>query len=1416
MKKAMTVRWVCLLAALCMLLFVLPQAAFAQSNLLSNGGFEIVDANGDAADWYRNAYYDEVGYSRLSITDQVSHSGNYSAMIENASPNDARFVCTVKVKPSSLYKMSGYILVESMEPGGNGANFAMEDIYAVSDCLFDVTGQWQYVEWYGRTGIGQKELTLGVRIGGYGAESLGKAYFDDITFEKVDALPDGVTASGWYVAKNNNSSAAQTPDQTTHTRHVLLFIVLAFVFAGLCLLYLKRAGQLHLPQTDLIAIVALTLAFVLRVLLGAFTDGYPVDIGCFQAWSLRMAQNTPLHFYSPDYFCDYPPGYMLLLWPVGLMMQGALPGGNQAVISLVLKSVPIVCDLITAAVLYLYGKKHWKPTQALLVAALYAFNPMVLLNGSVWGQVDSVLALLLVICAVYALDRRWSVALPVYIVAILVKPQALLFAPVAGIWLLMSLFGAMGKTFKEQSGEFYRGLGIGIAAAIAIVLPFSVFQEKPLGWLFELYGQTLSSYAYATVNTANLYYLMAANWVPLTAKLPPLLPLLTTAVLAGVGAWLYRAACKQNTRLPKTKNGQLCLLLFGFAAITLVFTLVAVVQDPYEGSLDYAAYGYLMMVFVFASAILLMVHDRENLPFYLALALAGVYLLGVKIHERYLFPALAMLVLAYLRVHDRRILWLLALLSGAMFINTAIVLDNALIFGSSAGHLNDDTLLVNILLCFANLVGLGYGSWIGYTGLRQQTEEQAAAKHAPKADTLPAADRTPKAYRDMLLAPGDASLYLCWKDWVIMGAVTLVYSVLAFTNLGSTVAPQHGFVTSSGEETVTFRLEEKTEFSTLYYAGVSNYDFSISVSDDGINWSESYPCQMREGLCYRWNYAVKSNTDAEGKINYASNQPAAVLWLEGQYLRLNAERSGLNLFEIVTRDRDGNNLPMTVVEHQGANEGILEGDNRPEYLLDEQDTCIGEPGWYNGTYFDEIYHGRTAYEHLHGQRPYETTHPPLGKLLMAAGIAIFGMTPFGWRFAGALIGVLMLPALYLLAKQLFKRRDLATLSMGAFALDLMHFTQTRIATIDSFPVFFILLSYWFMLRYLQTDVFALEENEKPELFTRAFWKSLIPLALSGVMMGLSIASKWIGIYSAVGLAVLFFTAAFRQYRAGNVAFSFTADGLKGCTPMQKKRIRGAQEHALNRIFITCGFCVLFFVLVPCIIYYMSYIPYLAPTGKVTIGRVIDAQIGMLEYHSTPGLGMDHPFQSPWWQWPFILKPMWFSQDAFEPAGYASTIMCMGNPWVFYLGAFAMAGVMIALVCKHLRIREKRLCPVQGDGDLTLYVLVVAFLSQYLPWVLVPRSMYIYHYFASVPFIILATAWCLGKFCKENRKLMNILIAVYLAAALVFFVLFYPYASGMLTSTRWLDAMKWFPGKLFTWLPELFGNYGTWGFGYLYY
>ena len=141
-------------------------------------------------------------------------------------------------------------------------------------------------------------------------------------------------------------------------------------------------------------------------------------------------------------------------------------------------------------------------------------------------------------------------------------------------------------------------------------------------------------------------------------------------------------------------------------------------------------------------------------------------------------------------------------------------------------------------------------------------------------------------------------------------------------------------------------------------------------------------------------------------------------------------------------------------------------------LVDEQDTVPEEPSYFNGMIFDEIYHARTAYENIHNMSVYEWTHPPLGKLIIALGILIFGMKPFGWRIMGALFGVAMVPLMYVFAKRIFKRTDFAFITAGLWAFDCMHFTQTRIATIDVYGVFFILLMFFFMYEYVRQDYFA--------------------------------------------------------------------------------------------------------------------------------------------------------------------------------------------------------------------------------------------------------------------------------------------------------------------------------------------------------
>ena len=139
--------------------------------------------------------------------------------------------------------------------------------------------------------------------------------------------------------------------------------------------------------------------------------------------------------------------------------------------------------------------------------------------------------------------------------------------------------------------------------------------------------------------------------------------------------------------------------------------------------------------------------------------------------------------------------------------------------------------------------------------------------------------------------------------------------------------------------------------------------------------------------------------------------------------------------------------------------------NTSSELHDERKTVPNRESYYNSTYFDEIYHARTAYEFINSEHVYEWTHPPLGKVFIAMGIKMFGMNPFGWRITGTVFGILMLFFIYIFVKKMTNQTWLSAISTLVFAFDFMHFTQTRIATIDVYVTFFIILMYLFMYIY---------------------------------------------------------------------------------------------------------------------------------------------------------------------------------------------------------------------------------------------------------------------------------------------------------------------------------------------------------------
>lgn len=72
-----------------------------------------------------------------------------------------------------------------------GANIFPVGIGSGYPATTDTAGDWQYLEFIGQTGKEQTELGIGAALGGYANLIQGKAYFDDLAVEQLDAAPEG-------------------------------------------------------------------------------------------------------------------------------------------------------------------------------------------------------------------------------------------------------------------------------------------------------------------------------------------------------------------------------------------------------------------------------------------------------------------------------------------------------------------------------------------------------------------------------------------------------------------------------------------------------------------------------------------------------------------------------------------------------------------------------------------------------------------------------------------------------------------------------------------------------------------------------------------------------------------------------------------------------------------------------------------------------------------------------------------------------------------------------------------------------------------------------------------------------------------------------------------------------------------------
>ncbi|GIO11270.1 hypothetical protein J19TS2_08250 [Cohnella xylanilytica] len=563
-------------------------------------------------------------------------------------------------------------------------------------------------------------------------------------------------------------------------------------------------------------------------------------------------------------------------------------------------------------------------------------------------------------------------------------------------------------------------------------------------------------------------------------------------------------------------------------------------------------------------------------------------------------------------------------------------------------------------------------------------------------------------------------------DWILIAILTLVSALASFHDLGNRSAPQtfwkpgasgEGFVVDFGEAKAVDRLN-------LYEGPGATGKSKIEYSIDGTNWQ---------------TYA-----EVEHKVNRAFTWKSEDKHAEARYMRYTAVATGFRLYEAAFFSK-GSDEPIRIadIKPAGTQSGSAEGS--ADLAFDEQSEAPYRPDYRNSMYFDEIYHGRTAYEFIEKMEPYENTHPPLGKVILSLGVEWFGMTPYGWRFMAAVGGTAMVPVFYWAARGLFKRTRYAFIGTLLLLFEGFHLVHSRMANVDIFGVTFTIVMFYAMYRYGETKWRG-----------GGFGKGFGYLALSGVFFGCAAAVKWNYLYGGAGLAILFFLSLYRHVR-------------------EAKRDR--EPGAAKKAILTVLACVVLFGAVPVGIYAASYIPYLKATkAEDSYKDLWQYQKNMYHYHK--GVKEKHPYSSKWYTWPIMQRPVWYYGGKDLAKGDAQSIAAIGNPLIWWGGLLAM---LASWVLGFLR------------RDRVVLTLGVMYLSFYVPWMVAPRSItFLYHYFPMVPLLILSIVWML-RHLEERWRYGREFTWLTVAAAGVLLVWFYPVLTGMTISREWMNiGIRWLP------------------------
>jgi dolichyl-phosphate-mannose--protein O-mannosyl transferase len=414
-------------------------------------------------------------------------------------------------------------------------------------------------------------------------------------------------------------------------------------------------------------------------------------------------------------------------------------------------------------------------------------------------------------------------------------------------------------------------------------------------------------------------------------------------------------------------------------------------------------------------------------------------------------------------------------------------------------------------------------------------------------------------------------------------------------------------------------------------------------------------------------------------------------------------------------------------------------------------------------------------------------HPPLGKHLIAVGELLFGYTPFGWRFASAVTGTVLVLLIVRVARRMTRSTLLGGIAGVLMLADGVSFVSSRLGMLDIFVALFVLAAFACLLvdrddvrsrMAVVVDSDRVGESPFGPRWGVRWWRFG-----AGVLLGLCCAVKWSGSYWVVAFGLLALAWDVSLRRSAGVRRPWAGTLVRDVAPS----------------VWTLG-------MVPVLVYLLTWAPWFASeigtdrhkgadkavTGLLalipqSVRSLLAYTLHVLSFHErlrTP-IGDPHPWESKPWTWPMGLRPMLYYYDSDSlncgQPKCAATQMLIGTPAIWFLAPVVTVWSMWRTFTRF---------------DWRYAAVLVGYSAGFLPWFAnLDRQMYYFYAVPLAPFLILGLTLALGEILggknagPERRATGLLVVALYLAATVINFAWLWPVMVGnSIPLGRWESEM----------------------------